>query len=599
MAPTYGNGLAASSLSVATTAPSGVTFANGVKLNFNFGNTGVSDLLNVSGTLTLGVNAAHQGTVTFNPINGSSYALGSQYTLVTASSISGFNAAYWDIGGSPPGGFTPVLSQSGNALLLTLTVPVTWYGQTNGTWDTATTNWKYTSDQTTPSVYYEPSAVTFDDHGAARPNVQIAAGGVNPASTTFSNTNAVSYTISGGAIGGAGPLLVNGGGSVTLNNANSYSGGTLIQNGTLIVGAVNALPVAGTITIGGPGHSGKLDLSGDNQTVGGLTTAGAAASQVITNNGGADATLTYAGGSSTFGGAIRDGNTNATLLSITSGALTLSGINNYSGATSVGGGTLTLTGSLGNTAVGVSGGALTLSATGAISQNTVTVSGTGTLTESAPNALGGTAVLAVMGGTATLSTANNYTGATSVSGGTLTVTGSLGNTPMGVSGGTLTLGATAAVNQNTVTVSGAGTLLEGVANALAGTAGLTVTGGTATLSQANNYSGTTMVSGGTLNLPVAGAVSQGTITVSGTGTLNATAADALAGTAGLVVNGPTVTLAIANNYTGSTVVSLGTLIVSNTSGSATGTGTVTLNGGALISGTTGTIGGGLTAGSDR
>ena len=43
-------------------------------------------------------------------------------------------------------------------------------------------------------------------------------------------------------------------------------------------------------------------------------------------------------------------------------------------------------------------------------------------------------------------------------------------------------------------------LTKNVSNALSGTVALTVNGGAATLSQANNYTGTTMVNGGTLNL---------------------------------------------------------------------------------------------------
>ena len=64
------------------------------------------------------------------------------------------------------------------------------------------------------------------------------------------------------------------------------------------MGIANALPIAGTVTIGNTGTSGTLDLNGFGQTIAGLATAGTAASQTITNNGGDPATLTYAGGSS-------------------------------------------------------------------------------------------------------------------------------------------------------------------------------------------------------------------------------------------------------------------------------------------------------------
>src|SRR5262249_43945175 len=63
-------------------------------------------------------------------------------------------------------------------------------------------------------------------------------------------------------------------------------------------------------------------------------------------------------------------------------------------------------------------------------------------------------------------------------------------------------------------------------------------------------------------------------------------------------NAGTVIISNANTYTGATTLSSGTLIVANTSGSATGTGDVTLNGGKLASsaGSGGFISGNVIAG---
>src|SRR5205085_9360582 len=99
----------------------------------------------------------------------------------------------------------------------------------------------------------------------------------------------------------------------------------------------------------------------------------------------------------------------------------------------------------------------------------------------------------------TLSGSDTYTGATTISSGTLNQAGTFGNTAIAVSGGTLSLQGASAVNQNTVTVNG-GSLTETVANSLSGTASLAITSGTATLSTANNYTGNTTLSGGTLTL---------------------------------------------------------------------------------------------------
>jgi autotransporter-associated beta strand protein len=83
--------------------------------------------------------------------------------------------------------------------------------------------------------------------------------------------------------------------------------------------------------------------------------------------------------------------------------------------------------------------------------------------------------------------------------------------------------------------------------------------------------------------------SAGNYSFSGTGGIGGTGSLTKSGTSAL-------TLSTVDTYTGGTTVNAGSLIVSNTSGSATGTGAVTLNGGILASGTTGSISGNVIAG---
>ena len=96
-------------------------------------------------------------------------------------------------------------------------------------------------------------------------------------------------------------------------------------------------------------------------------------------------------------------------------------------------------------------------------------------------------------GTAILNQANTYTGATTVSGGTLTIAsgGSFGNTAVtvGTSAGTLNLNNASAISQNTLQVNTGGTVNATVANAISGSAIVNVNAGTLTLSASNNYSG--------------------------------------------------------------------------------------------------------------
>ena len=105
---------------------------------------------------------------------------------------------------------------------------------------------------------------------------------------------------------------------------------------------------------------------------------------------------------------------------------------------------------------------------------------------------------------------------------------------------------------------------------------------TATLTNANNYSGATAVAAGTLTLSAARAISNSVITYTG-GTISETVDNGISDSAALIITGPSIEISHANNYTGGTTLNAGTLTVCNTTGSATGSGPVTLNGGELAS----------------
>ena len=132
-----------------------------------------------------------------------------------------------------------------------------------------------------------------------------------------------------GVVSGNGNLVKNGSGTFTLGGANTYTGLTVVNAGTLATGASERLPDTGTVVING----GSLRLGGGQETIGSLSGAGAVelgGATLIT--GGNHASTTYAGVISGGGGLSKQGG----------GTFTLSGANTYTGATTAGAGVLRL-----------------------------------------------------------------------------------------------------------------------------------------------------------------------------------------------------------------------------------------------------------------
>jgi autotransporter-associated beta strand protein len=262
----------------------------------------------------------------------------------------------------------------------------------------------------------------------------------NSASTMVLDTNGQSVTFSG-AIDSSNTagLTKTGTGTLTLSAANSYTGGTAINAGTLQVGDANALGTSGNITFSG----GTMSFSSSG--------AGADYGSRIKNS--ASAMVFDTNGQSVTFGAIDNSNANG-LTKNGSGTLTLSGANTYTGATTVNAGTLTLSGGLSNSSVTVNGGFLNQTSTGSIA-------GTGT-------------TFTLTTGNATLAGTNTYTGATTVNGGTLSVLGSVAS-----SATTVNNGATLTGNGTTgaITIASGASINPGVGVGTINTGGVTLNGG--------------------------------------------------------------------------------------------------------------------------
>ncbi|CAN5621201.1 hypothetical protein BH09VER1_BH09VER1_13680 [soil metagenome] len=242
----------------------------------------------------------------------------------------------------------------------------------------------------------------------------------------FSGSIALANTING-----TGRLEQDGAGLLILNGANTFSGGTVINSGTVQLGNARGLgATTGDLAV----NDGALDLNDFSLTVGALSGTGASAAIVNTGTSstGRGVTLTTtvgSGSSSLYAGTIQDGLVAKTaLVKAGSGTLTLTGNNTYSGGTTINAGAL----SLGNNG-----------ATGAIVGDIVN-RGTLIFNRSGTSSYGGLisgggSVVQAGSGVFILSGSNTYTGGTTLSNGMLEVANdaALGKGNVSLLGGTL------------------------------------------------------------------------------------------------------------------------------------------------------------------
>jgi len=185
---------------------------------------------------------------------------------------------------------------------------------------------------------------------------------------TLSNklTGAFALEIGGGTNGAGNNTLV--------STSNDFSGGTIISAAgaatTLLLGNSEVIPNGsgkGNVTINGVSAKATLNLNGQNETINGLVSAGAATNCFVTNSSATISTLTVGDASTTaFDGSIQ-GPLN--LVKNGSGTQSLGGSNDYTGNTIINVGTLAITGtgSIGSTPlIGVDPGA-TLNVSGTFS----------------------------------------------------------------------------------------------------------------------------------------------------------------------------------------------------------------------------------------
>jgi fibronectin-binding autotransporter adhesin len=304
----------------------------------------------------------------------------------------------------------------------------------------------------------------FDDSastGEVGTAVTINQGNANPISAIFNN-NMTAYTISGSnGITGPAYLIVNGTGSVTINNSNSYSGGTILSAaaGQLNINNPSALGT-GPLSINGGtlgnNSSGSVALAANNSQIWNGSFAfvgpndlnlGSGSVQLATSS-----AVTVTAGNLTVGGPISGAGMSLTLNVAGTSGLTLSGANTYNSGTFILGGNITAAGNsplgsgpvlmnpsagtakllftgaaptigtLSNGGAGTSSIVLGNAANSSPTQLTINEAGattfSGTIGDlSLTNSAAVGSIVVAGGGTLNLPTANTYTGSTTLSGG--------------------------------------------------------------------------------------------------------------------------------------------------------------------------------------
>jgi len=246
-------------------------------------------ILTLNGTNSISLAAVNVGTIALIKYTGAIAGSGNITNLILPQGATGFVSN--NVANST---LYAVITSTGPGLVWTGT-----NAASPNVWNiNATTNWLVGP---TPTSYHQiiipGDSVTFNDVGSGTVLLNT---NVVPASMTISN-NSKGYTFSGnGTVSGATGLQKLGTGTAILNlTNNSYSGDTIVSNGTLQVGSTAAISPNANLVIG---PSGTLELAGFNQTVAELTGSG-----TLDNNSGVDLLLTLgtsAGG--TWNGSIQD-----------------------------------------------------------------------------------------------------------------------------------------------------------------------------------------------------------------------------------------------------------------------------------------------------
>lgn len=433
--------------------------------------------------------------------------------VFTLANISGGSATQSGAGGNLVR-FTPTIDVSGRAwfdftvtdsagsawtqrflLLVTGTSTprdLVWTGNgTSNPWDKTTPVWTKSGAATS---FNDGDFVSLDDTGSPAPALALS-GTLQPGSVLV-DASVKNYTLTGGNFAGSMTLTKRGSGTLTLRSNHAHTGGTIIEDGALVLGLTGTTPNSA-----GSAGPGQLTLLGDSTVTNAWYGTQLPLSAPINVPAGSEPTI-YTGRNIRFNGTLAGSGTLTLVNQTVTGANTfeLNGpLAAFAGTLRIisGGGTNTSVRAIFNGGAFNGPAAATLDLGGGISINPVTNSGgntfsIGALTATAADAIlnGGTAgsptytigalnastafagkfqgnakLTKIGAGTLTLAGASTHTGATLVNAGTLVVNGSFGSSAVTIeNGATLagsgTLGGAVGVNSGGIVVP-EGTLTTG------------------------------------------------------------------------------------------------------------------------------------------